>query len=417
MKRVLISLLVLTALSITFAKISVVVSASQLLAGIKHELVPHGALQYEKVTSSMSDGLIRVSAPSFKAFAFKQDFKATELLLDFGSPTDLVLGALFGLAKDYSYLKTISVKGIRTDLPNDEFFERVANQSDSKAEIWLGWLTCDGGSQLDQEFLSRIGIEALSADMHIKRVQQASQEEDVLFNFEVITKNLGSIDLNTKQTKDASGLFSDLSLEGLSYSENGYFKRLALICPKRDIIDESERGDLATDIMSSWVALLRDNNLRVDEGTKAVITSFMRSGGRIELALEQSLEGGADAAKPSYGWQPKDFENTLVLSLNSGDGADVRVEQYVPAPKVVNEPQLQETKALAYTDVSAESLGELIGQQVRVTMLNEKIYEGHLTVVDEHLLTIDPLDAEDSSAGKISYTLQRIELAKLEVWH
>ncbi|KZX83955.1 hypothetical protein A3715_17920 [Oleiphilus sp. HI0009] len=375
-------------------KLALVLISNQVLVQAKDDLVNVGSFQYLGVKTSLLDGEIVVSQPSFKHFKSKQDISADAATLHFDGIFDLILSLTQKLSGDYSVIESVSLQGVAVSLPSQTLIDHFNEQTSVPANALFGWLSCDGQSVPSTQLFEVISVAAITGNASVQ-----NHSDDI--ELELVTDDLGSLAMRFSTARG-------LDLVSFQYIENGYFKRLLNSC-ESVVQEDLDLAGFSMSVIDGWKAQLLQEGFRVSDAAAMALSAYIAKGG----VLNVSLSSHDMAIEQAYGWLPVLEYGGTQLTVNTDQGVELGLQKYVPEPKA--EPVV-ESKPVEiepqYLNVELTELDAMLEERVRITLLNGKQSEGMLSQVDEHLLVITPLNGD----GSVSFTFKRVELSVLEVW-
>lgn len=403
MKRFFAAILVLLVVFVGGSKVALMIGASKLLSQAKTELVSVGALNYQSISTSLQDSEIVVSRPTFKHFVLKKDFSAEHARLKFDGTIDMMLGLVSALRSNYSDLDQLIFDDFETDLPDQALYEQLSEDLNPGIDLWFAFLSCNGQSSPTKTSLAKSGIEDPKAQVMIRfGLPDSSLEFD--------TPGFGRVIIEMDLLGHISGSGNG-RLHAVSYIDNGYFKRLAQTCDG----GSDDSGSLSQSIISGWSNSLAGRNFRVSRAALSIVKDYIEQGGILRFAAGEAVPARQEDI---FGWQDAEFIARIDVQANDGESAALNLQQYIAPPiqEVVSEPVQKAEPAYAEIDIVTETdlsqLDQLLGKQVRVTLLKGQQYEASVKLVDQTQVEVVPLNGD----GKVSYTFKLSEIETLEVW-
>jgi len=306
MKRKIVFFLFIVLLLAGLFKLFTLVSARLVLNDVKERMVAVGALNYGGIETSVFDGSVSVTELSFKQFQYRLDVEADTLTINFGGPVGLMAGLIKGFNADYSSVATMNAKGLKTDLPNEDFYVLLSDEFSPPVSTWFGWTTCTGQQSPAIREFAQIGVKNLLANANLEIGHPMS-------TFELDTEGLGRwiIEMNFTNWIDGKTPFH---VSNLQHIENGMFKRLENACLTSDSSDLSSRRLLASKIMHGWIETLSKQGFRISERAQQRFSDYLEQGGQLSV----DLQPGGKASDEEYGWKRVLPVAGSTISVNKG---------------------------------------------------------------------------------------------------
>ncbi len=423
MKKLLLMGVLLTITAYATFKVWVWYQADQLLKGWKQTYAADMALSYRWIYSSL-EGEIGVTGVTLTPFGLKESFEIGDVKLKFANVFDLIsLDRLAAGTFPEQLRLIISNASLRV---RDVTFADVGQigtgdrRFDFLALPQCGTLNRFGGIQLQS-----LGLNALTSRIEIgyrRRPLADNLVLDAVWNVD----DVASISVEAELDLPSMGwswpalvqLLNKPQKAAISLHDRGLTRRLALVCGERTGF---KRPELAMLISDGWLGQLRSIGIDMAPGWQQLLGGFIAEGGVMSLVFTPAV------AFNRLQWQERLADQLLTdmgmqVHLNgkrmSNLGWKFDAASYAllwnktPEPVAAKPVAVKKAPAPRWRDAQLTQLATLVGQAVRIVLVNGRSLEGTLSNVSEFSLEV----SQQLSSGQVAYPLRKEEVAILEVW-
>jgi len=424
MKKNILVALFLAVILFVGSKAFIALFSYQTAEKLKQSVGQEFSITYSWLSSEL-DGTIVFHDLSITPYRLKRTFKIDRLKLNYGNYFNLLLNlSNFTSGKHYG-LQSVVAQSITGELEGRDFEEWIALEYGDDFSIPLGIYACGEQHRVSHNNLRKMGIHEYKSSITIKKSDDV--ESDALVLSVLIDRGpLGETKLST-----AWGAFSipgELSLWdarkfqlkdlSIAHVDNGYFRRLSNFCSVLNSLDRTQFSEQAS---KQWQQSLSSIGLNAEEGVRQLYRDYLLQGGQLKLSLSPSKPFTFDSFKQLL---DKDLISYFGVSAQLNGTAiptsklTVNGKHFKPPVLTVIDEQKEagtniEQRKSGYLPISLESLEQTIQQKVRLIMLDGKHYQGLVVSVDEYKLELSKMLA----GGSVAYSLQRDQIASIEMWH
>jgi len=407
MKRLLLWLLILTALTWTGYKAGVWWLADQRMNEARLALNHYGALERGDIHSGVR-GRLLLKNSQWQDFRLTQPLTLPVAELSTRSPLSLI-NLLHTPAAETPY--TLKLEGLSLALDAAMFRNWVTAQgANSDGEAALFTLSCapDPRQRLSSVDLIRMGIDEMTGEVLLRQNEES-------FYAELITDELGSVELNWpnasvdwRAPKEALARGSlDIILR-----DGGVMRRVAAWCAR-------EAGLSTEQWAGRSVAQLRQGLLArgwlASSQLLALYRQWLLEGGELKATLKLAEPA---LGLPIYGEETNASSRLgATVYYNDASVPDVFLlsdtsSSETPQQSVIREPKPQAEFAEGWLVQPIAVAEQWLGQKVRITLRNNNRVAGRLVRVPDDEIEVARLVA----GGEVAYPMQRAAVAGFEVW-
>jgi hypothetical protein len=407
MKRLLLWLLVVTALAWAGYKGGVWWLADQRMNEARLALNHYGALERGAIHSAVS-GRLLLEGSQWQDFRLTQPLAVSVAELTARSPVSLI-NLLYAPAAEAAY--TLKLEGLGLALDATMFRNWVTAQgANSEGNAALFALSCapDPRQRLSSDDLIRMGIGELTGEALLRQNEEG-------FYAELVTDELGGVELNWPTAwvdwRAPQEALARGSLD-ITLRDGGAMRRVAAWCAR-------EAGLSTEQWAGRSVAQLRLGLLArgwlASPQLLTLYRQWLLKGGELQATLR--------LAEPALGL-PIYTEQTnapsrfgAVVYYNDASVPDVFLvsassPSAAPQQPVFTAQQTQTVSAEGWLVQPVAAAEQWLGQKVRITLRNNKRVAGRLVRVTDDAIEVARLVA----GGEVAYPMQRVAVAGFEVW-
>lgn len=415
MKKKLISLVLLTALTLVGLKLFGALLTYQALESLRAKHGEDVALNYGWLATDLM-GSVEVSDLHLTSFKLKRSLDVKSATFYFDNIVELFYG-LFELKEgNWQRVRRIVLAPAEVSIEGRDLEQWLADDVDPLFDKPLALYACGPHTRVGAEELHAMGIDSLTGALDLTFISPTQVE------LNIDTDLLGRWSMQFEKTADQNFALTGIrdwlvQRFELSYVESGYFRRLSNFCSAVSSVD---RQQFAKEASRQWRLGVARSGLLLGAELEHSYAKFLALGGQINLTLApaKAVKLG-DLAAPTNENLAK--LTGLQLSLNGDPIKDPQIYWQRKEPKVaaktVTKPQTNEKKKVRekqWTELALvpENLPPHIGYPLRIGTLDGKITETRLQEVKTNGLQV----ARRVQGGEASYFVKFEEITRLEVY-
>ncbi len=410
----------LTLILVVVTKIYIVSTTYMSLSALKEKTTDSYLLTYKWISSGL-DGSLSIEGVEFTPYVLKRTFYIDKIELRYSNYFSLLSGISGLFSGDLDGVVSLELPEVTTEIKGKPFKQWLADET---GQVWLkpfDLYGCGSVRHLSEDGLKQMGINSLQAAIRVDIEQNALEQDTISLSLDL--KHFGRLELNTGWRKNSvnqavrAAELSKLELQtfSLNYQEAGLFRRLNILCnpsPKKEL----EYFSLLA--ATEWKQELHNKGLMVSQNLTAAYREFLLQGG--EIKVSGAIPKGVDLTrhqslldKELIGY----FSARLWLNNQEVYKPALFVDSAIlfPKPVPVAEKSVSQKKLVfkaGYREIAKENVANFIGQKMRVSMTNNKNYEGQLSKVTEYNLDL----LQTMPGGQVSYPLMLNDIETVEIW-
>jgi hypothetical protein len=393
--------LVVLALIMKITMILVAVKASE---QVRLEAIDKLSIDYGNFSVAMLSGEVHYQDISIKLFELKREVKVDRLSVDFGSAFGLVIGLPALYFKDPSYIEGVRLEAAQTAFFDTTFYEWLDGAQTSQPELWSALFSCSGVESLSEEDFNKMGIERFTFDLDIT-LDKFAGAQPLAWSMAADIEKIARIQADWSLLPKEKNLYLVDNLS-LNIVEQGFFRRIYNSCEPA-----VDRENFATGVVSAWQTTMGEKHIRLSSGLSRAMRDYLLSGGQIQIRAKR--DGYKQEVLPDEARELTADWN-LVARVNQLD--EVQLNAYYEPPIIVapiaEPPKNSEPLPPTYSVIEAQDLELMTGKQLKLSMSNEKVFEGIASKVGPYYVELTPIDGD----GKVSFSLKRADIVTVEVW-
>lgn len=394
------------------AKAFTVLFAFQSIEAFKQEVAQEIAVNYTWLGSDLGGDLLYEDL-LVRPYVFKRSATIESVRLRYHSGNDL-LKTIAGFEDDS--LREVILSGVEIELGGRDIDEWLAEEFHSAFLLPLGVYACGDRQRISHDDLVKMGIDKIRADVSYQFLSDI--DGGVRIDADVHELGQLSIQIDGLTGHDQSFAFSSLGSLGfdtlrLTHTEAGYMRRLSNYCQQASGLG---REAFAARAALLWQTRLFAAGIEVSSSLVKAYERYIAFGGQLELNL--ALDPGQTLQSLVRSYDRNLFANERSwISLNDekipGASLLLRSQVFDPPPVVeVVAPVAVEPALPEWRQIELASLDEALGYRARLTMLDGKIHEGRVSLVDEFKVIL----MQQVEKGELAFNLDRIQVSQAELW-
>lgn len=393
--------LVVLALVIKITMILVAVKASE---QVRSDAIEKLSIDYGSFSVAMLSGKVHYQDISIKLFELKREVKVDRLSVDFGNAFGLIIGLPALYFRDISYIEGVRFEAAQTDFLDTTFYEWLDATQTSQPKLWSALFSCSGVEPLSEEDFNKMGIERFTFDLDIT-LDQFSGAQPLAWGVAADIEKIARIQASWSLLPTDKNLYSVENLS-LNIVEQGFFRRIYNSCEAA-----VDRENFVTGVHSAWQTKMAEKYIRVSSGLSTAMRDYLLAGGQI--LIQAKREANEQDVLPN---QARELTAnwSLVAAVNQLD--EVQLNAYYEPPIIVapiaEPPKDSEPLPPEYSVIETQDLELMTGKQLKLSMSNEKVFEGIASKIGPYYVELTPLDGD----GKMSFSLERADIVTVEVW-
>jgi hypothetical protein len=394
--------LVIFALALKLTLVLVAIKASE---QIRSEAIKTLAFDYGSFSVSVSSGEIHYDNVSLKLFELKREVSVNRLTVDFGNPFGLMIGLPAMYFKDPSYVESVRLESAETEFLDEPFYEWLDEQNTTKPKLWSAALSCSGLNPLGRESFNKMGIENLAFDLYIE-LDQFAGAQPLNLNVTADLDKIARVKANWELKVQEKNQYEVQSI-AFDVVEQGFFRRIYNSCGTN-----VPREAFVAQTVSAWQEMMAYAYIRMGSGLTDIMRDYLVAGGQVQIQADRKAP-----SKPIAPEEAREITEAWDLFAAVNQEESVRLNAYYEPPIIV-EPIVAPTanatisEPASYVVLELQDLDLMTGQQLKLVLNNGKVFEGVAVVIGPHYVELVPVDGD----GKVSFSLERIEIATIEVW-
>lgn len=403
------------------AKGVVAFTAYKVMSTFKEQYSRDFLLTYSWISSDL-EGVITIEGLQFTPYTMKKTFDIESLSLHYSDFLSLLL-ALPSMSKgDIRNVQKISIQNAQSELKGKSLNDLLSEEFDSAWFVPFGLYGCNNFAHLSSEAYQRMGVDKWKASIDIGFDFTEKNNDQVSVSID--QHELGKMTIVSEWSPHAvesffnNGNLTEKSLFSLEfeYQDSGFFRRLNILCNEKE---KEKRDVFSRNAAFGWKNAMHAKGLMISDELLVLYANFLLQGGTLSLSAHS--ESGINTSN-LHELVNTDLISQLDVEITLNEqkltSAALYIDGNILFPPVI-EPE-KETLVTAdevtiqpgYRFIEPEQLEQFIGRKVKITMLDEKVYEGLLETTTEYNLEL----TQNLPGGSIHYPLMRNEIKVIEVW-